>query len=121
MNRYLPPWFERWLGLAPAGAGEGTTWSLESAWPWAPWMTLLFVVLAVTLVVSVYLRETASRRLWLKGFLIGTRLGLIALVLVMIAQLVLSLKRTGLPYVAVVIDESGSMGIDDRYADPKLH
>lgn len=119
MNRELPDWVERWLGVAPPAGGEGTVWGLEGAWPWAPWLTLLFAVLAVTLVVGVYSRDLAGRGTWLKALLIGVRLTLVGLLLLMIAQLVLSLKRTGLPYVAVVVDESGSMGIEDRYVDAK--
>ena len=36
----------------------------------------------------------------------------------MLAQFVLSLERTGLPYMAVVVDDSLSMGIVDRYEPP---
>src|SRR5690606_33951635 len=32
----------------------------------------------------------------------------------------ISLQRTGLPYVVIVVDESASMGITDRYTDGKL-
>ena len=35
----------------------------------------------------------------------------------MIAQVTLSLKRTGLPYAAVLVDDSLSMTIVDHYAD----
>ena len=35
----------------------------------------------------------------------------------MIAQVTLSLQRTGLPYAAVLIDDSLSMTIVDHYAD----
>ena len=38
----------------------------------------------------------------------------------MIAELMLSLRRTGLPTVVVMIDDSASMGIVDRYDDDKL-
>jgi hypothetical protein len=45
---------------------------------------------------------------------------LVGLLLVMISQVVLALKRTGLPSIALVIDESASMGIDDRYQNEKV-
>ena len=48
------------------------------------------------------------------------RLTLIALVVLMIAEFMLSLRRTGLPTVVVVVDDSASMGIVDRYDDKKL-
>ena len=67
--------------------------------------------------VAIYLREgrRSSRRYRL--MLAAIRLGLMAIVLLMIAQVTLSLKRTGLPYVAVLIDDSLSMTIVDHYAD----
>ena len=45
------------------------------------------------------------------------RLALIVLAMLMIAQFSLSLERTGLPYVAVLLDDSLSMTIVDRYED----
>ncbi len=48
-------------------------------------------------------------------FLALLRLAVIALLAVMIAELMLSLNRTGLPTVVVVVDDSASMGIADRY------
>ncbi len=120
MNQSLPQWLERWLGVAPAKPGEGTMWTLESSWSWAPWITLLFCAAVAGLVVVVYLRETTGRRAGLRGLLIALRLAAVILVLVMISQMILSLKRTGLPFVALLIDDSTSMGVEDRYLDPKL-
>ena len=45
------------------------------------------------------------------------RLSLAALVLLMAAQVTLLLKRTGLPYVALLVNDSQSMSIADRYDD----
>ena len=118
MSGTLPHWIERLLGVE-AGPGEGTVWSIEHSWGWPPWVTLLATVFAVTFVVMIYLRENreASRRLRLA--LAAVRLGILAIVLLMIAQFMLSLERTGLPYVAVLVDDSLSMSIVDRY-DEKL-
>ncbi len=44
----------------------------------------------------------------------------IALVVAMIAEVTLSLRRTGLPTVVVLVDDSASMGIADRYDNAKL-
>jgi hypothetical protein len=120
MNAPLPNLVERMLGVEPAGAGEGTAWSLEYTWSWAPWLTLLFVIAAVAYVAWIYVHEGGEAGRWLKALLAGVRLSLIFLVLFMIAQVVLSLERTGLPYVVVVVDDSGSMGITDRYDEPRL-
>ncbi len=50
--------------------------------------------------------------------LASLRLAVLALVLFMLAQFVLLLQRTGLPYVAVILDDSLSMTIADRYPNP---
>ena len=91
MNHAVPNWIERLLGIS-AGAGEGTAWGIEYAWPWPPWATLLFAALAAAFVAAMYLRERrgVSRRYRL--MLAVVRLGLIALVLLMIAQVTLSLR-----------------------------
>jgi hypothetical protein len=123
MNGVLPTWLERMLGADAADLGEGTAWSLDSSWSWAPWITLLFLVFAAGWFFTHYWLETgdAGRR-W--RFLLGCmRLMVVLLVMFMLAEVMLALRRTGLPYVAVVIDESASMAIADRYGDelrPKL-
>lgn len=116
MSGTLPSWLHRLLGI-DTGPGEGTVWSIDHAWHWPPWLTLLLVVFAAVLVVSVYLREGHQASQPYKMLLAAVRLALVAIVLVMIAQVALSLKRTGLPYVAVLVDDSLSMTIVDRYED----
>src|SRR5688500_5774993 len=101
MSHTLPDWLQRWLGLPAAGSGEGTVWTLENSWPWASWITLLFAAGAVALITYLYARESTSARRAYKVLLAGVRLSLIALVALMIAELTLSLRRTGLPTVAV--------------------
>ena len=114
MNGALPSWIERLLGIK-TGPGEGAAWSLDYAWGLPPWATLLAAVLIAAYVLAIYLREgrQASRRL--KMTLAAMRLGAIALVALMIAQLAVTLQRTGLPFLAVVVDDSQSMGYVDRY------
>ncbi len=118
MSGTLPSWIERLLGI-DTGPGEGTVWSLEHSWPWPPWVTLLFLVFAVVFVVAIYLRENRRAPGPYRMALAAVRLALVAIVLAMIAQLAVSFQRTGLPYVAVLVDDSLSMTIVDRY-DRKL-
>ncbi|MBN2474132.1 MAG: hypothetical protein JXB62_05975 [Pirellulales bacterium] len=118
MSGTLPSWIERLLGFE-AKSEEGTIWSLETTWIWPPWVTLLFVIFSVMFVVAIYLREGRSSTRPYRIFLAVIRLSVMAVVLLMIAQVAVSLQRTGLPYVAVVVDDSLSMTIADRY-DPKL-
>lgn len=120
MNGTLPAWLERLLGIPQAGSGEGTAWGLEHAWALAPWMTLLLVAGAAALILVCYARETGPSGKRLRGLLALIRLALVGIILFMIASFVLSLHRTGLPYVVLVVDDSASMGIVDRYDDEAL-
>lgn len=116
MNNPLPTWIERLLGLQP-GPGEGTAWSLHHSWSWPPWLTLLLLIFAVAFVVAIYLRENRQAARWFRLLLASLRLSLVAIVLLMLAQFVLSLQRTGLPYLVVLLDDSLSMTVSDRYPD----
>ncbi len=120
MNRELPIWIERLLGVVPAETGQGTEWRLDATWGWPPWVTLLFVVFAAAWVVTIYARESpgAGRR-W-KALLVGLRLAVLGLVILMLAEVMISMQRTGLPSVVVIVDESASMSIADRYDDAQL-
>ncbi|MBL9124123.1 MAG: VWA domain-containing protein, partial [Planctomycetaceae bacterium] len=120
MNAPLPNLIERLLGVEPAGAGEGTAWSLQNSWSWPPWLTLLFIAGTVAFVTWIYAHERGEAGRWYRSLLAGIRLALFGIVLFMLAQFVLSLERTGLPYVVVVVDDSASMGIADRYEDERL-
>jgi hypothetical protein len=117
MSNPLPSWLERLFGIE-AGSGEGTSWGLDGSWDLRPWVTLLLVVFAVAFVVATYLREGRDSSTVYRMVLAGIRLAAVGVVLFMIAQVVLSLQRTGLPYVAVLVDDSLSMGIVDRYEEP---
>ena len=116
MTTTVPHWLERLLGIN-AESGEGTAWGIEQTWGWPPWATLLFVVFAIFFVVVIYRREGPRRQRPYRMILAAMRLGAVAIVLLMIAQVSLSLKRTGLPYAAVLIDDSLSMTTVDRYAE----
>ncbi len=107
-------WVDRLLGIRTE-AGEGVAWSIDYSWPWPAWITLLLAALAVMFVVAVYLREGghASRRYRITLALL--RIVLVGVALSMIAQVALSIKRTELPCVAVIVDDSQSMTTVDRY------
>jgi hypothetical protein len=120
MTGTVAHWLERLLGVETSAAGEGTAWGLANSWHWAPWVLLVFVGGVSLLVAALYWLESgpAGRLARALGALL--RLSAIALVLFMIAEWVLTLHRTGLPYVVLLIDDSASMGIVDRYDDEKL-
>ncbi|MBN1910085.1 MAG: VWA domain-containing protein [Pirellulales bacterium] len=117
MNGNLPTWIQRLLGI-DSPPGEGASWSLEHTWPWPPWVSVLAVAAIVVFVVFIYSRENRRAHWFVRGFLATIRLSLVAIVLLMIAQFMLALQRTGLPYVAVLVDDSLSMGVVDRYDEP---
>ena len=114
MTNTLPVWIERALGIE-ASPGEGTAWHLDHTWGWPPWVGLLFGVFAVAFVVYSYLRENPHSARWFRLVLASIRLCLVGILLIMLSQLVLSLSKTGLPYLAVLVDDSLSMTVVDRY------
>lgn len=108
---------EWYLGIPPAGPGQGTAWRVEAR-PIGPEGLAegLAVALGVALaaaVVTLYFREahrlTPVRRLTLAGL----RLVALGLVAVMLSQVTLAVDRTGLPVVAVLVDDSASMGLPE--------
>ena len=110
----LPEWMDRMLGLSRR-PGEGVQWTMEHAWPWPGWVSLLTAALLVALIVGLYWREnrSVSRRTLL--ILTALRLLLLAMLFWMIAQTTLVVHRTGLPYLVLLIDNSGSMSTVDPY------
>ncbi len=113
MSGNLPYWLEHWLGI-PAGPGEGTVWSLDVVWPLPAWGAIVLLVLALLYVVGIYSRENPKVSLRRRLALAAVRLTLIGIVLLMLGQVSLALRRTGLPYVAILLDNSESMTIADR-------
>ena len=115
--------FEWYLGVPSAEPGQGTAWSLHSRTPWPPgwpqWVVLVLAVACVGLVVWLYVRDAKQVGLRARLALIGLRLAAIAIVLSFLTEAMLSVDRTGLPVVAVMIDESASMGLEDQYSDKR--
>ena len=60
MSGPLPPWFAQWLGIDLPAAGDGATWQLDSAWHWAPWATVVLVVVGIVWTIVLYARETSA-------------------------------------------------------------
>jgi hypothetical protein len=113
-------WFAQWLGLDVSASGEGATWQLDSAWTWAPWVTLVAVALAVAWTVTLYSREQSAAGRAYRGLLVALRLFALAALLIMLAQWAVAVRLTGPPAIAVIFDRSASMSIADRYDDTEL-
>jgi hypothetical protein len=112
----FPRFLERWLGIRPPGPGEGLEWELTHRFPWPAWLTALAVVGLIAFVVAIYRRdaERLSRaRRWL---LVTLRLTSLGLLLFFLTELALSIERTGLPTLLLLVDTSASMRTPDAIA-----
>lgn len=118
MSFECPAWLQQWLGIAPSAGEESIVARIELLRP----VSATLLLLAAAFVIAV-----AVRGYWTSGnpSLRGRRLPLLLRLLtfvvlaLMIGELSLTLRRAGLPYVALLIDDSESMNIADRYADEK--
>ena len=119
----LTRFFERYLGLPASQGGQRTDWRFEfetipSGWPTA--LLLLLTVAAGVYLVAIYWRDAAGISLGRRCLLTGLRLAVVLLAGLCLFQLTLSVGRIGLPVIAILIDNSASMGLDDRYPDEKV-
>ncbi len=114
MNTAVPNWIERLLGVESA-PGEGTVWHFDHSWHWSLPLTCLLLVCAVAIVWAIYARENPRASRLLRRWCAMLRLGAVVVLVFMLSQLTLVLHRTGLPYLALVLDDSLSMTIADTY------
>jgi hypothetical protein len=106
------------LDVAPPQAGEDMSPRLRFEQLPEQWLLLALVIGSITLVVWLYRREGRASA-FSKALLAAIRIGLILLVIFMLSEAVLSVQRTGLPYVAIMIDDSASGRIADQYEQPE--
>ena len=118
----MKQFFEWYLGVVPAAPGQGTQWrwSLEPPWPsgWPPWAVILGGVVLLATILVVYRRDASRLPGPTRWGLIGIRMCTVAFVLLFLSNAAILIQRTGLPVVAILIDTSASMGLEDHYADP---
>ena len=120
MTSSLKQLVEWYLGVGSAGPGEATAWHWQtSGWLAATpsWLCLLIVVAMVGGIVAIYRRDARSLSWKRRWSLVVLRLLTLAVLLVLLLQVSLSIDRTALPYVVLMIDDSGSMQFQDDYAD----
>ena len=100
----------------PVKAGEEAVGILRAEGPLALWLAILIAAGAFFFVLAIYGREapTAPRRLRL--MLAGIRIAIVGIVLLMIAQVTLTIERRGQPEIALVLDDSQSMSTADAAA-----
>lgn len=112
----LQPFLAWYLGLKTPSPGEGTAWRLDWRWPGPAWLIALGGVTLLMLVVGVYRRDGAALRWRQQIFLVTLRLVVMALVVAMLTELSLTVERIGLPSIAVMVDVSASMSLQDQYS-----
>lgn len=114
---------EWYLDIPPAGPGEGTVWDLRAAAPFdaglPSWLLLTLGAIGLVAVVAIYVRDARTLSWPVRSGLILLRLASLTVLLVMLGQLSLVVTQTGLPQLAVLIDTSASMGLEDRFTDPQ--
>jgi hypothetical protein len=107
------------LGVAAPRAGEAINPRIRFEQPWSQTLLVFTLVGSVTLILWLYRHEgkasTAS-----KLVLAGLRIGVVLVAMLMLSEAVLSVERTGLPYLTVLIDDSASGRIADQYEKPEL-
>lgn len=110
---------ERYLGVRPALSGEGTRWQWQTSGWFAStpaWIFALVVVLVLAGIVLLYRRDGRSlrwRRRWTLAALRATAMGVLFFLLL---QVTLTVHRTGLPELVIMIDDSASMLFRDDYS-----
>jgi uncharacterized membrane protein len=111
--------FVNWyLGIEPAGAGEGLTWSLSLDAPFGT-RTALVVLLAAcsALIIGLYVLEARRLPAAYRWSLPALRLLALAVAGVWLGGLTLNVVRTGLPTLVLMFDTSASMSLTDQYED----
>ncbi len=107
------------LGVAPARAGEEIHPQLRWEQPWPQWLLVFTVLLSAALIIWLYWHEGKASRA-AKLFLASLRMALVLLAMVMLNEAVLSVERTGLPYLTILVDDSASQRIADQYEKPEV-
>jgi hypothetical protein len=106
--------FVEWLlGIPEADPGQGNAWRYVHNFPWPSWVLLLFSAGAAVVVFAVYRRDAGHLSRPARLFLAALRLAALAMLLFMLSEAMLSIERTGLPFVVVMLDNSGSMATED--------
>ncbi len=107
------------LGVAPARAGEAISPHIRFEQPWGQTILVFTVLGSVGLIVWLY-RHEARVGAGSKLVLAALRVMLVLLAVFMLSEAVLSVERTGLPYLTILVDDSASQQIADQYEKPEV-
>ncbi len=115
--------FLTWLfGIERGELAQGSGVRLRFASPWSGWVCLVFAVAAAWFIIWLYRREKGTATAREKLALAALRLALVALAVLVVFKPILAVEKSQLreAYVVVLLDDSLSMRIRERYADPKV-
>jgi hypothetical protein len=104
-----------YLGLKTPAPGEGALWRLDWRLPAPSWAIAIIAFVLVIGVTWIYRRDGESLNWRQRLTLTVLRLLVFVVILAMLTELSLTVERTGLPSVAVMIDTSASMSLQDQY------
>ncbi len=107
------------LNVPPPQAGEAIAPRIRYEQPWSQSLCIAVVLGGSALIIWLYRREGNASSLY-KYVLAAIRICLLLLLVFMISEAVLSVERTGLPYLAILIDDSESEKIADQYEQPEV-
>jgi von Willebrand factor type A domain len=107
------------LGVAPARPGEAINPHIRFEQPWPQWLLVFTFLGSVALIVWLYWHEGKASRAS-KMLLASLRISLVLLAIFMLSEAVLSVERTGLPYLTILVDDSASERIADQYEKPEV-
>lgn len=105
------------LGEEVGQDATGLETTIEQTWPWPPWVLVLILLAFGALAIFLYARERRSVGIIGKVLLVSLRLGLAAIVALMLLGWTIQRHRTDLPDVVIVVDDSQSMGLTDGVGD----
>lgn len=111
----IQQFFAWYLGLKAPAPGEGTQWRLDWRSPAPSWVIAVATVGLIIFVGWIYRRDGESLQVRQRLTLTALRLFVFGVILAMLTELSLTVERTGLPSVAVMIDTSASMSLQDQY------
>ena len=121
LSNLLQRILEWYLDLPAREPGQVLRWSLTGRPPWPshwPMSVVWLLLVGLTIfVIEIYRRDARSISRAKRATLICLRCFSLGIVLLLLTQLSLSIERTGLPEVVVLIDDSASMGLRDAYRD----
>jgi uncharacterized membrane protein len=106
------------MGVAPASPGEQISPHIRFEQPWSQTFLVFTVVGAVALIVWLY-RHEGRASTFSKFVLAGLRIMLVLMAVFLLSEAVLSVQRTGLPNLTIMVDDSASEAIADQYSKPE--